>query len=118
MSETTNRMNCIICGKPVKAEHLYCDEHRACADADDKIIQDAPMELLFSLIAGIFMRARADYEMNVNGQKKDAEVFFRSEWAQILSVAGFDPDKALKAMDEEVADGLNWFRTDSIRDKW
>lgn len=118
MGETTNRMCCIICGKPVSQERLYCEEHRAYADADDRILQEAPMELLFPLIAGIFMRARADYELNVDGKKSDAEAFFRSGWAQSLSLSGFDPDKALKAMDEEVADGLDWFRTDSFKDKW
>ena len=118
MSDTTNRMKCMICGKPVGKEQLYCAEHKAYAEADDKILQEAPMELLFSLIAGIFIRARADYEMDIKDQKDDAVRFLRSDWAQMLSLSHFDPDEAIKAMDEEKESGINWFRTDIERSKW
>lgn len=99
---------CLICGKPVPSKYrAYCDEHRAYAKADDKAIEDAPTELLFALIMAIFERAREDYLTNVDGKRSDAERFFRSEWAQELSLSTFDPDEVLIQMDEEIEYGLN-----------
>ena len=96
---------CFICGKPVYAHSgetpLYCYEHRAHADMDDKIFDEAPRELLFTLIAGIFLRAREDYIKDMDGQRTDAEVFLRGNWAQMLSVDGFDAEKVLEMLDGE-----------------
>ena len=98
---------CYICGKPVYAHSnnvpIYCYEHRAYAERDQKILDEAPKELLFSLIAGIFLRAREDYVTNANNQRSDAEVFFKGAWAQNLSVDGFDVGKLFEILDEEMA---------------
>lgn len=97
---------CIKCGKPIGKTMAYCDEHRCCAEQDDKIIEDAPLELLFSLIEGVFERAKIDYVLNSEGERSEAEWFLRSEWAQTLSLSGYDPDKLIEMLDEEIADGL------------
>lgn len=97
---------CIICGKPVYSREgdapIYCEEHSYVSKADSEIISNAPMELMFGLIAGIFERARQDYIFNAEGNKKDAETFFRGRWAQDLSMSKFDADECLKRMDEEI----------------
>ena len=103
---TTNQMStCFICGKPVYAHGrnvpLYCKDHRAKAKEDDALFENAPKELLFSLIAGIFLRAREDYLTNADGQRSDAEVFLRGVWAQTLSLGGFDADRLLQMLNEE-----------------
>jgi len=92
---------CLICGKPIYSKTMaetpiYCYEHRAYAKADDKIIEEAPMELLFVLIAEIFQRAKDDYINNTDGQRSDAEVFMRGSWAQELSYEGFDAEAVLE----------------------
>lgn len=101
------KSNCIICGKPVYAHNndapIYCYEHRNERMRDQQILDEAPKELLFCLIQGIFERAREDYMTNTEGQKSDAEVFFRGEWAQILSMSEFDADELIKQMDEEIS---------------
>ena len=105
------RGRCIICGKETISPDyrdvpIYCEEHRAYADKDDEILKTAPKELLFFLIRGIFIRARIDYMTNADGMKTDAEVFFRSLWAQDLSLSEFDATEVLKQMDEDIEDGL------------
>lgn len=110
---------CLICGRDIPNKSLaYCDEHRIYADYDNKLIDEAPLELLFALIAGIFIRARIDYIFDTDKQKEDAEEFFRSEWAQELSLSHFDPEDVLKQMDEEIEDGATWLRNDTFRNKW
>lgn len=96
---------CLICGKPVGKTKAYCKEHNEYAEHDNKIIEDAPFEVLFCLIEGIFERARDDYIYDTDGERSDAEWFFRSEWAQELSLSKFDPEAVLKQMDEEITDG-------------
>lgn len=103
------RTTCLICGKAISAPDyrdvpIYCEEHRAYADKDNKILDEAPMELLFSLITGIFWRAREDYLIDVDGQREDAEIFLRSSWAQDLSLAGFDVEELFESLNEEMAD--------------
>ena len=97
---------CYICGKPVYSHSIetpiYCDEHRAHVKDDDKTIAEAPAELLFLLIAGIFLRARDDYIYNTDNKAYDAEVFLRGDWAQELSIKGFDAEKVLQNYDEEI----------------
>ena len=99
---------CFICGKPVYAHSkdvpIYCYEHREYRERDKKIFEEAPQELLFSLIAGIFLRAREDYLTNADNQRSDAEVFFKGMWAQNLSLEGFDAMKLLEMLNEEIAD--------------
>ena len=108
---------CMLCGKPVYAHSkdipLYCYEHKDEIKNDDKILQEAPMELLFALIAGIFDRARQDYVTNSDGQAKDAEIFLRSSWAQELSLSVFDAEAVIKELDEEIAHGFNEYREDT-----
>lgn len=99
------KCKCLVCHKDIPYPMIYCEEHRQCVEEDDKIIREAPQELLFSLIAGIFLRAREDYIFNTDGQRSDAEVFLRNEWAQELSLSGFDPDKLIEIMDEEIENG-------------
>lgn len=97
---------CIICGKPVYAYKgetpIYCYEHRAQSDRDNKILDEAPRELLFCLIQAIFERARDDYLTDAEGQRSDAEVFLRGEWARILAMSDFDADEVIQLMDEEL----------------
>lgn len=97
---------CYICGKPVYSHTaetpIYCDEHRAYTDMDTKIIEEAPAELLFLLIAGIFLRARDDYIYNTDNKGSDAEVFFRGNWAQELSIRGFDAEKVLQNYNDKI----------------
>lgn len=112
VSKIKNRESqCIICGEPIyshgKATPIYCEKHRAHADLDDKIIKEAPLELLFMLTAGIFARARDDYIFNADNQRKSAELFLRSDWAQELSVKGFDVDKIFELLDEEMLDAIS-----------
>lgn len=96
---------CFICGKPVYSYSgeapIYCYEHRAQANADSEVFQNAPIELLYTLIAAIFLRAREDYITNSDGMKKDAEIFLRGNWAQELSIEGFDAQKILDMLDGE-----------------
>ena len=113
-----NRGRCIICGRETTSPDyrdvpIYCKEHRAYADKDDEILQTASEELLFSLIVGIFIRARIDYLTNADGMKSDAEVFLRSAWAQELSMSGFDANKVIEMMDEEIADGFELYYEDT-----
>lgn len=117
-----NISRCVICGKPIehrnRGRYAYCLEHRAYARRDEKILDEMPTELLFALIAGIFTRARIDYLTNADGKKNDAEWFFRSEWAQELSLSQFDPDKVLKLMDEDIENGLTEIGDDSDGAEW
>ena len=98
---------CFICGKPVYAHSnnvpIYCYEHRANVEQDQRILDEAPKELVFSLIAGIFLRAREDYLTNADNQRNDAEVFLKGVWAQNLSLNGFDAVKLLEMLDEKIA---------------
>ena len=61
--------------------------------------------MLFSLIAAIFRQARTDYLTNLDGQRSDAEVFLRGEWAQDLSLDGYDVERLFQILDEEAGDG-------------
>lgn len=107
---------CLICGKPVygykQEAPIYCFEHRANSIRDSECVEQAPIELLFCLIQGIFERARIDYMTNEDGQRGDAEMFFRGQWAQELSLSEFDANEVLKLMDEEIADELDRDRED------
>ncbi len=111
---TTNRTTCLICGKPIKPNEVYCDEHKEYARRDDKILDDMPNELFFDLIEGIFTRARTDYMFDADGMRDHAEWFFRSEWAQLLSLSKFDPDEVLKQMDEEIKYGFSGDHEDTF----
>ena len=100
------KSRCIICGKTIYRKGnddvpIYCDEHRAYAKTDSDVIQQAPKELLFGLVAGIFLRAREDYVYNAEGQRQDAEMFLRSQWAQDLSGDGFNVESLFALLDRE-----------------
>lgn len=87
-------------------------------DRIDEILDEIPLELLFTLIMGIFARARADYLTNSDGKRKDAERFFRSEWAQELSLTVFDPDKLIALMDEEIENGFDNAYVNPLTGEW
>lgn len=101
---------CFICGKPVYSNGnnvtLYCEEHKEFARLDEKILDEAPMELLFMLVAGVFQRARDDYLFDTDGKRNDAEEFLKSEWAKELTLWDFDAEETLKVLDEVIKDGL------------
>ena len=71
----------------------------------DEIFRTMPRELMLDLVAAIFLKARSDYITNADGKRRDAEIFFRSDWAQELSLKGFEPENVLRMMDEEIKDG-------------
>lgn len=102
---------CLICGKPVygykQEAPIYCFEHRDHSLRDSKCIEEASIELLFCLIQGIFEQARKDYMTNEDGQRGDAEVFFRGQWAQELSLSEFDAEDVIGRMDEEMQNELD-----------
>ena len=101
---------CFICGKPVYSNSnnmaIYCEEHKEYARADEKLINEAPMEFLFSLIASIFIRARDDYLFDTDGKRGDAEEFLRSEWAKELTMWNFDAEETMRMLDEVIANGF------------
>lgn len=101
---------CFICGKPVYSNGnditLYCEEHREYAERDAQILREAPTEMLFGLIASIFIRARDDYLYDTDGNREDAEEFFRSTWAKELSMWEFNADEALRLLDEVIENGF------------
>lgn len=112
--------NCFICGQEVEdTGRIYCREHRELGAKRDKyIIDNAPMEMLMLIMRAIFSRARIDYLLDTDGMRADAERFFRSEWAQDLSLSHFDPDKVIGMMDEEIADGVDKSTIYFDIDKW
>lgn len=102
------KSRCFVCGRPVYSHgietSIYCKEHKHYADKDNAVFDDVPPELLYPLISGIFIRAREDYIFNADGKRSDAEVFLRSQWAQDLSVAGFNVDEVFATLEMEMAD--------------
>lgn len=106
----TREGRCIVCGEPTynisDDAPIYCLKHREQLAVDDKILDEAPRELLFSLVAGVFLRAREDYLTNADGQHSDASVFLKSQWAQDLSISGFDANKVIEQLNEEIENGL------------
>lgn len=105
------RSKCFVCGKPVYSNTndlaIYCEDHKWYSEIDEKILDEAPMELLFGLIASIFSRARDDYLFDVDGNKKDAEAFLRSEWASELSLWNIDADEVIRILDEVIENGAD-----------
>ena len=103
------KSKCYICGRPIYSSgndiSLYCLEHKAYAKDDDAVLNNMPNELLLCLIAGIFERARDDYLSNARGARKDAKKFFKSDWAQMLTLEGFDPEELLGQLDAEIENG-------------
>ena len=107
VSGVNNRASkCYICGTPIYSHGvdtpIYCKEHRAYAEQDSQALNDIPYEILFSLIAGIFLRARDDYIYNADNQRRDAEIFLKGDWAQELSIQGFDVKKVFESLDEVI----------------
>lgn len=111
--------NCIICGRPVIEGHIYCSIHAEEGNAaDDKILDEMSFDTASLLIEGIFRRARADYLLDADNQREDAEEFFRSDWAQKLCLGRFDVDEAIKCMDEDIENGLTRATVYPNRDEW
>lgn len=84
----------------------------------DEILDEMPLELFFALVRGIFVRARVDYLYDSDGARRDAEVFFRSSWAQKLSLSAFDPDQVIKQMNEEIENGLGKSHGNPLEREW
>ena len=101
---------CLICGKPIYSignnMEIYCEDHKAYASLDNKLLDNMPFELMMSIIASIFIRARDDYLFNTDGKRKDAEKFFRSEWARELTLWNLDADETIKILNEVIENGL------------
>ena len=97
---------CYICGKPAYSSGydtpLYCAEHRMYAKSDDAILSNMPRDLMLCLVSGIFERARDDYISNADNERANAEKFLKSEWAQTLSIEGFDSQELLIRLNEEI----------------
>lgn len=87
-------------------------------DVYDEIFKNMSFNAMFLLIEAVFMRARTDYMFNIDGKSRDAELFFRSAWAQTLSLSMFDPDDVLKQMDKEVESGRRQADINPLRDQW
>lgn len=111
--------SCIICGRPVVESHIYCDIHSEEGNkADAKVLDEMSFDTMMLLIEGVFRRARADYLLDSNGQRADAEKFFRSDWAQKMCLSRFDPDEVIAIMDEEIEYGLTRATVYPNRDEW
>lgn len=104
---------CMVCGRATYSPDyrdvpIYCTKHREYAERDNEMIRTVPLEYMYALIAGIFFRARIDYMTNADGMGADAERFFRSDWAQDLSLSKFDVNEVLKTLDEEAEYELDY----------
>lgn len=72
------------------------------AKSDDAILSNMPRDLMLCLVSGIFERARDDYISNADNERANAEKFLKSEWAQTLSIEGFDSQELLIRLNEEI----------------
>lgn len=94
---------CLICGEPIfvhgRETPIYCRKHRSHAQHDSEILQNITIEETFRIATAILIRARDDYILNADNQRSDAEVFFRSNWAQIITNGELNADELLKELD-------------------
>ena len=107
---------CCICGAPIESDGrdtpVYCEEHRRYAEQDNMILQNLSLNDTFSICAAILRRASEDYIYDVDGQRSDAEWFFRSNWAQVITNGALDADLAITELNRRI-DELNGIRKDT-----
>ena len=100
------KSECYICGAPINSAGrdtpIYCNKHMGYAKRDAKVLQDISLDATFALTRAILQRARDDYILNVDNQQSDARVFFRSNWAQVLTNGELDPDRVLAELDRRI----------------
>lgn len=97
---------CCVCGReigsPGRESPVYCREHRHYARRDDMILQNISLEDTFRIVTAILIRARDDYILNADGQRSDAEVFFKSNWAQIMTNGELNAELTLRELDRRI----------------
>lgn len=101
---------CCICGAQIKSEGrdtpIYCEEHRHYAKQDNEILKNISINDTFGICAAILQRARDDYIFDADGQRSDAEWFFRSKWAQIITNGTLNAELVIAELDRRI-DELN-----------
>lgn len=93
---------CFICGESIsygRDAPAYCERHKDHAKQDDRAIQNMDFDATIRIVCAIFERAREDYIFNIEGQRSDAEVFFRSNWAQVLTNGALHPEAVIRELD-------------------
>lgn len=112
---------CCICGAPIESEGrdtpIYCEEHRRYTQRDDMILQNLSLNDTFSICAAILQRARDDYLFDAEGQRSDAEWFFRSNWAQVITNGTIDAEFVIAELNRRI-DELNRVREDTEQREW
>ena len=112
---------CCICGVPIESEGrdtpIYCEEHRHYARQDDLILQNISLNDTFGICAAILQRARDDYIYDADGQRSDAEVFFRSNWAQIITNGALNAEYVIAELNRRI-DELNRIGINTERTEW
>ena len=95
---------------------IYCGKHRHCIKQDNMILQNISIYDTFSIAAAILQRARDDYIYDADGQRSDAEWFFRSNWAQVITNCELNADYVLAELDRRIDElnrtGINTERTE------
>ena len=103
---------CCICGVPIESEGrdtpIYCQRHQHYAKKDNAILQNLSLNDTFSICAAILQRARDDYIFDADGQRRDAERFFRSNWMQIITNGTFDAEFVIAELNRRI-DEINEF---------
>lgn len=101
---------CYICGTPIESEGrdtpIYCEKHRHYVKYDDLILRNLSLNDTFGICAAILQRARDDYIYDADGQRSDAEVFLRGNWAQIITNGTLDAELVIAELDRRI-DELN-----------
>ena len=111
---------CCICGAPIESEGrdtpIYCEEHRHYAKQDNEILKNISLNDTFGICAAILQRARDDYIFDADGQRSDAEWFFRSNWAQIITNGTLNAELVIAELDRRIDElnrtGINTERTE------
>ena len=115
------KSECCICGAPIESEGrdtpIYCEEHRHYTQRDDMILQNLSLNDTFSICAAILQRARDDYLFDAEGQRSDAEWFFRSNWAQVITNGTIDAEFVIAELNRRI-DELNRVREDTEQREW
>lgn len=117
----TRTTECYICGEEIKYRSrnapIYCPRHRSEAKRDSQIIKHINLEKTFEIVAAILHRAKEDYITNDDNQRSDAEVFFKSNWAQIMTNGALVPELVFEELDRRIYE-LDQIREDIERTEW
>ena len=81
------------------------------------ILQNLSLNDTFSICAAILQRARDDYLFDAEGQRSDAEWFFRSNWAQVITNGTIDAEFVITELNRRI-DELNRVREDTEQREW